>query len=320
MRRFCLLDGPGVSWPVAGQCRRLIADRADDAIGRCGLGALCESRVGDLPTGQRRLVELARAMATPFRYLLLDEPSSGLDIRETEHFGQIVTGLVSQSGIGILLVEHDMALIAKVCSYVYVLDFGQLIYEGSTSEVLSSELVRAAYLGSSGNASDADSADKCGGASPLLELRNIRAGYGTGKVLENVSLVVPDGSVVALLGPNGAGKTTLLRVASGLLAPSAGEVIFDGKDMTGADAYVMAKAGVCHVPEGRGVFPTLSVADNLRLQAPPAVDRQALDRIAPRVPTPAAAAATTGRHPLGRGAADARPGPGVCRGRLHCSS
>jgi branched-chain amino acid transport system ATP-binding protein len=118
----------------------------------------------------------------------------------------------------------------------------------------------------------------------LLELRNIRAGYGTGKVLENVNLVVPKGAVVALLGPNGAGKTTLLRVASGLLAPSAGQVIFDGKDMTGASAFTMAKAGLCHVPEGRGVFPTLSVADNLRLQAPASVDRQALARIAPVFP------------------------------------
>ncbi|HEX3796872.1 MAG TPA: ABC transporter ATP-binding protein [Acidimicrobiales bacterium] len=118
----------------------------------------------------------------------------------------------------------------------------------------------------------------------MLELRNIRAGYGTGKVLENVNLVVPNGSVVALLGPNGAGKTTLLRVASGLLAPSAGQVIFDGKDMTGASAFAMAKAGLCHVPEGRGIFPTLSVADNLRLQAPASVDRQALERIAPIFP------------------------------------
>jgi branched-chain amino acid transport system ATP-binding protein len=118
----------------------------------------------------------------------------------------------------------------------------------------------------------------------LLELRNIRAGYDTGKVLENVSLVVPKGSVVALLGPNGAGKTTLLRVASGLLAPSAGQVIFDGEDMTGTSAYAMANAGLCHVPEGRGIFPTLSVADNLRLQAPASTDRQALDRIAPIFP------------------------------------
>jgi ABC-type branched-subunit amino acid transport system ATPase component len=130
------------------RCRRDIADRSDDAIGRCGLDSMAHLRVGDLPTGQRRLVELARAMSTPFRYLLLDEPSSGLDVRETEHFGQIIVDLVAESGIGILLVEHDMALVAKVCSYVYVLDFGQLIYDGSTPDVLSSEIVRAAYLGS----------------------------------------------------------------------------------------------------------------------------------------------------------------------------
>ena len=112
---------------------------------------------------------------------------------------------------------------------------------------------------------------------PMLELRNICAGYGTGRVLENVNLVVPDGAVVALLGPNGAGKTTLLRVMSGLLRPTSGRVILDGVDVTGASPFELARAGVCHVPEGRGIFPTLSVADNLRLQAPRSVDRRAVE-------------------------------------------
>jgi ABC-type branched-subunit amino acid transport system ATPase component len=147
------------------QCRRLVADRADEAIERCGIGQLFKSRVGELPTGQRRLVELARAIATPFRFLLLDEPSSGLDVRETEHFGQIIADLVAERGIGILLVEHDMALVAKVCTYIYVLDFGQLIFEGSTSDVLSSETVRAAYLGSTAiSPADTSAADVRGGA------------------------------------------------------------------------------------------------------------------------------------------------------------
>jgi branched-chain amino acid transport system ATP-binding protein len=111
----------------------------------------------------------------------------------------------------------------------------------------------------------------------LLEVRNVSAGYGTGRILENVSLVVPDGAVVALLGPNGAGKTTLLRVMSGLLHPSAGQVLLDGVDVTNDSPYELARAGICHVPEGRGIFPTLSVADNLRLQAPRSVDRRAVD-------------------------------------------
>jgi branched-chain amino acid transport system ATP-binding protein len=92
-----------------------------------------------------------------------------------------------------------------------------------------------------------------------------------------VNLSVPDGAVVALLGPNGAGKTTLLKVMSGLLRPTSGRVLLDGADVTGASPFELARAGVCHVPEGRGIFPTLSVADNLRLQAPRSVDRRAID-------------------------------------------
>ena len=111
----------------------------------------------------------------------------------------------------------------------------------------------------------------------MLELRNITAGYGPHTVLRDVTLIVPDHSVVALLGANGAGKTTLLRVASGLLRPRRGQVLVDGVDLTGAPAYDLARAGVCHVPEGRGVFPSLSVRDNIRLQAPRAVDLAAVD-------------------------------------------
>ena len=114
----------------------------------CGIGHLADATVGDLSTGHGRLVELARAMAGGFRFLLLDEPSSGLDVSETELFAGILNGLVEREGIGILLVEHDMALVRAVCSYIYVLDFGRLIYEGSAADVLSAEIVKAAYLGS----------------------------------------------------------------------------------------------------------------------------------------------------------------------------
>lgn len=111
----------------------------------------------------------------------------------------------------------------------------------------------------------------------LLELRNITAGYDTGVVLRDVSLVVPDDAVVALLGPNGAGKTTLLRVASGLLQPSSGQILLDGEDVTGQKPHGMAKRGVVHVPEGRGVFPSLTVNDNIQLQAKSNGFRSALE-------------------------------------------
>jgi ABC-type branched-subunit amino acid transport system ATPase component len=128
--------------------RGLCLDRADEAIAECGISHLASETVGDLSTGHGRLVELARAIASGFRFLLLDEPSSGLDVSETEGFARILRDLVERTGIGILLVEHDMALVRAVCSYIYVLDFGKLIYEGPAAEVLASEVVKAAYLGS----------------------------------------------------------------------------------------------------------------------------------------------------------------------------
>jgi len=112
----------------------------------------------------------------------------------------------------------------------------------------------------------------------MLDLRGISAGYGSQTVLRDVDLVVPDRSVVALLGPNGAGKTTLLKVAAGLLRPTAGGIVFDGQEATAWSPNRRAAEGVCYVPEGRGIFRELSVRDNLRLQAPPALDRAAVAR------------------------------------------
>jgi ABC-type branched-subunit amino acid transport system ATPase component len=127
--------------------RRAVADATDHALARCGIGHLGDRRAGVLPSGQRRLVELARALAGDFQLLLLDEPSSGLDQRETASFAEILRTVVAEDGRGVLLVEHDMSLVRAVCDYAYALDFGKLIDQGPTSELLSSPLVRAAYLG-----------------------------------------------------------------------------------------------------------------------------------------------------------------------------
>jgi branched-chain amino acid transport system ATP-binding protein len=118
----------------------------------------------------------------------------------------------------------------------------------------------------------------------MLELRNVFAGYDAGLVLRDVSLTVPDGAVVALLGANGAGKTTLLKVAAGHLRPSEGQVFLDGRDVTGERPERRARRGLCHVPEGRGIFPSLTVAENIRMQAPRSVDRRGLARAAQAFP------------------------------------
>jgi branched-chain amino acid transport system ATP-binding protein len=118
----------------------------------------------------------------------------------------------------------------------------------------------------------------------MLELRGITAGYGSHTVLRDVNLVIPDNAVVALLGPNGAGKTTLLRVASGLLRPSAGQILVDGVDATGWPPHRLSERGVCHVPEGRGIFRALSVKDNIRLQAKDAFEEDPVTAVADAFP------------------------------------
>jgi ABC-type branched-subunit amino acid transport system ATPase component/branched-subunit amino acid ABC-type transport system permease component len=118
------------------------------ALEMCGIADLANTQAGALSTGQRRLVELARCLAGPFDVFLLDEPSSGLDRDETTAFDEVLRRVVRERGCGILLVEHDMSLVLNVCTYIYVLDFGKLLFEGDAAQVASSPLVQAAYLGS----------------------------------------------------------------------------------------------------------------------------------------------------------------------------
>ncbi|MGH9301071.1 MAG: ABC transporter ATP-binding protein [Acidimicrobiales bacterium] len=98
---------------------------------------------------------------------------------------------------------------------------------------------------------------------PVLELRDIHASYGRIEVLRGVSLIVPPACVVALLGPNGGGKTTTLKVAGGQLRPTSGCVHVAGNHVNGAGVDALARAGVCTIPEGRGIFPNLTVSENL---------------------------------------------------------
>ena len=128
--------------------RGVVQRAVDEAMELTGIGRLSDVQAGLLPTGQRRLVELARVLAGPFDLLLLDEPSAGLDGTETVQFGNVLSGVVAERGTGILLVEHDMALVRQVCAYIYMLDFGRLVFDGSPDEMLASDVVRAAYLGS----------------------------------------------------------------------------------------------------------------------------------------------------------------------------
>jgi branched-chain amino acid transport system ATP-binding protein len=119
---------------------------ADELLERVGIAAVADRKVDSLPTGTARLVELARALGTAPRVLLLDEPSSGLDEDETDALGRLLVELAG-SGLGILLVEHDMSFVMGTCAYINVLDFGRIIAEGRPDEIQVDPEVQRAYLG-----------------------------------------------------------------------------------------------------------------------------------------------------------------------------
>ncbi len=126
---------------------RRCAEIADEMIGRLGLEEVRDRRASDLPVGMARIIELGRALCTRPTLLLLDEPSSGLDSDETADFGRLLKRTNDDTGITILLVEHDMDLVMDVCRDITVLDFGRLIARGAPADIVANAEVRAAYLG-----------------------------------------------------------------------------------------------------------------------------------------------------------------------------
>ncbi len=253
-------------------------DATDTTLGLLGLTDVAGDPIESLSLGRTRLVELGRALMTEPRLMLLDEPSSGLDQQETRDLVRTLRDVQRERGTAILLVEHDIEMVTAFTSRVYVLDFGTLIAEGPTAAVMSDDAVRKAYLGEIDDlgaevqtspvrvVADAPAPGKDGtDVAPVLELRDVEACYGPFRALFGVSFSVPPGNVVALLGANGAGKTTIARLVSGLLPITAGSVHFDGVDITGMKPWRIAPLGIVQAPEGRSVFSTLTVEENLTL-------------------------------------------------------
>ena len=111
-----------------------------------------------------------------------------------------------------------------------------------------------------------------------LSMKGITSGYGTTTIVRNIDLNIKAGSVTALLGPNGAGKSTLLKTMSGLIRPMSGSVMIDGHDVSSLAPNKRANLGLCHIPEGRGIFPSMTVKENLELQAKPGEQSIAIEK------------------------------------------
>ena len=231
-----------------------------------GYAGSLDASAGALPHVDRRLVEIARALATRPAALLLDEPAAGLSAEDTRRVGALLRAIAAR-GVAVLLVEHDMELVMEVSTHVVVLDTGLVLAEGTPATVQADPAVRAAYLGDRRSAGRARAAAAPVSRDPALNVAGLIAGHGGAPVLPGLDLSVGAGELVAVLGANGAGKSTLMGALSGLLRAEGGGVQLFGADVSALDAPGRVRAGLVLVPEGRLVFPDLSVRDNLRLGA-----------------------------------------------------
>jgi branched-chain amino acid transport system permease protein len=217
----------------------------------------------DLPYGAQRFLEIARALARKPKLLILDEPAAGLAHPDVLKLIEIVRK-IHELGITTILIEHHMSVVNEVCNFVTVLDEGKIIAQGLPDEIKRNPRVIEAYLGD--NKETTTSSRKLSDTA-VLRVQNLHAGYGASEVLTGVDFEVRAGSVVALIGANGAGKTTAMRVLSGMLKPTKGKVLLDGKEVQHLPASKIARLGLAHSPEGRKIFFPLSVEDNLLLGA-----------------------------------------------------
>lgn len=241
--------------------------RSRQLLAFCGYRGATDLAAADLAHVDRRLVEIARALAAEPDILLLDEPAAGLSTEDKVMLGDLLRRLAA-AGIGIVVVEHDMALVMRVCDRIVVLDAGQRLAVGTPSEIQASDAVRQAYLGESaaGLARPASRAAVSAG-DEVLGVSGLVTGYGAAPVLHGIDMQVRRGELVAVLGANGAGKSTLMRALAGLHRPVSGAINFAGKEIGALPAEAVVAKGLVLVPEGRQVFRELSVLDNIRIGA-----------------------------------------------------
>ena len=228
-----------------------------------GLEGIEEIAGGDLSYGGQRLLDLGIALASRPQILLLDEPLAGLAAAERERVSNLVTTVATN--IPVLIVEHDIDRVLAFSHQVTVMNEGEVLMTGGPDAVRNDRRVQQVYTGSGTPAVTGRTVRQEGATASLLEFSKVNTFYGKSHILNDASLDVREGEIVALLGRNGAGKSTLLKTLAGLVPARSGSIRFDGRELVRMPAPDIARLGIGYVPQGRGLFAGMTVAENLIL-------------------------------------------------------
>lgn len=248
-----------------GRARRVTQALREDALRQLqivGLHHLSELPAAQLTGGQQRLLSVARALATGAELLVLDEPGAGLNTVEKNLLVEVILRIRAR-GTTVVFVEHDLGFVGRLAERMVVLDHGRVIARGEPAEVRTAPAVVEAYLGNTDVALSAQRLPVSHDAKPLLEITQLTVRYDGLTALEGVSLDIRQGEIVALIGANGAGKSTLLKAIAGAVQSAGGALRYAGNDMASIEMETRAGLGISLAPEGRALFPALSVRDNL---------------------------------------------------------
>ena len=249
-------------WTDAASLADVNRDSAE-VVRTMGLGGMESAPASSLSYGGQRLLDMALALATRPRVLLLDEPLAGLAAAERERVGQLIKSI--SADLPVLLVEHDIDRVFALADAVTVMNDGEVLVDGTVDDARNSPQVQAVYIGAGSHALAERERPSAARASVLLKLDGVNTFYGKSHILRDVSFEVHDNEIVALLGRNGAGKSTLLKTVIGVAAPASGSITLGEEALARRPAAEIARRGVAYVPQGRGLFAGMSVAENMEL-------------------------------------------------------
>jgi branched-chain amino acid transport system ATP-binding protein len=250
-------------WRDIGSYGEIHAETAE-LIKFLGLEGIEAIEGGELSYGGQRLVDLGIALGSKPQVLLLDEPLAGLAAAERERVSNLIRNVAAT--IPVLIVEHDIDRVLGFSQQVTVMNQGEVLMTGAPPAVRADRRVQEIYTGRGIPEIAHSRTDEARqNAAQVLRFADVNTFYGKSHILNDATLDVREGEIVALLGRNGAGKSTLLKTLAGLVPLASGAIEYEGHDIAGLPAPDIARLGIGYVPQGRGLFAGMTVRENLSL-------------------------------------------------------